>query len=124
MKYLLDTHIFLWWLNNDKKLSTYLREIIANPNNFICVSMVSGWEISIKVRAKKLPLKTSFKKVFENFQFNLLDVNLDHILQLHELPLYHKNPFDRMLVAQSKVEDLTIITTDTKIKKYKVKTLT
>ena len=123
MKYLLDTHIFLWWMNNDKKLKNYLEEIISDPNNSIYVSIVSAWEISIKVRAKKLPLKTSFKKVFEKFQFNLLGIDLKHVLAIHKLPLHHKDPFDRMLVAQAIVEGLTVITIDPKIKKYRVKTI-
>ena len=122
-RYLLDTQIFLWWLNNDKKLKASVKKIIADPNNLVYLSVVSGWEMSIKVHTKKLSLKNSFQKIFKNLQFDLLNVSLEHILRLHKLPFHHKDPFDRMLVAQSKVENLRLITSDKKILKYKVKFL-
>lgn len=122
MKYLLDTHIYLWWLNDDRKLSKQAKNIISNPENIILVSVMSFWEISIKVRAKKLPLKTSFDKLVENLQFDLLPINLEHVASLHKLPLHHKDPFDRMLIAQTKTEDCILITDDSQINQYKVST--
>lgn len=123
MRYFLDTNIFLWWLNDDKNLKKEVREIIENPLNQIFLSVVCAWEISIKHRSGKLPLRTTLEKCFKDLSFELLNIKLDHILRLNKLPLYHKDPFDRILIAQAKTENLTIITTDKKILKYKVKTL-
>lgn len=121
MRYLLDTHIFLWWLTEDKKLIAFVRKIIKDPQNQIYVSVVNGWEISIKNRLGKLPLKTTLKECFEISTFEVLNINLDHILTLNKLPLYHSDPFDRMLIAQAKAEKLRLITSDDKIKKYDIK---
>lgn len=120
MRYLLDTHVFLWWLNDDKKLKVPLREIIRDSSNSIFVSVISAWEISIKMKAKKFKLKTTFEKVFDKFQFELLDVNLSHVFRHHKLPVFHKDPFDRMLIAQAFAEKAILITGDSKFKKYKV----
>ncbi len=120
MRYLLDTNIFLWSLNADRKLKTSIREIIENPHNEIYISVVSGWEISIKHRSGKLPLKTTLEECFEKSDFSILNINLSHIMQLNKLPTYHKDPFDRILIAQAKVENLTLITSDQKFQKYKL----
>jgi len=124
VRYILDTNVFLWALNNHKRLKTSVKEIIVNPDNEIFVSVVSAWEISIKLKTNpRFKLRTSIKKAFELSGFEILDINFMHVLDMHKLPLYHKDPFDRILIAQAKVEDLTLITADAKIKKYKVKTL-
>ena len=120
MKYLLDTHVYLWWLNDDKKLSPSVRKIIENSNNIILVSAVSFWEISIKLQIKKLPLKTPFYSLYDNLQFTLLSMNMEHIFCFHTLPLFHKDPFDRMLIAQAKIENCTIISNDSKMKQYDI----
>ncbi|OGM20750.1 hypothetical protein A2714_03660 [Candidatus Woesebacteria bacterium RIFCSPHIGHO2_01_FULL_38_9] len=121
MKYLLDTHVFIWWLEADQRLSQNLKRIIDNPNNIKFVSVATFWEIIIKVHTKKLFLKTPVKNILKNFEFETLEINLKHVLGLEKLPDYHKDPFDRMLIAQAKVEDCTLITNDPKIQKYKVK---
>lgn len=120
MKYLVDTSIFLWSLNGDKKLKDEIKEIIENSKNQIFVSIASAWEISIKSRAGKLPLKTTLSKCFEILDFEILDINLNHILEFNRLALHkdHKDPFDRLLISQARVENLTLITTDEKIWKY------
>ena len=118
MRYLLDTNIFLWCLNGDKKLKDKIREAIKDSKNQIFVSIASAWEISIKHRAGKLPLKTTLKKCFENSPFEILNINLSHVLPMEKLPLLHKDPFDRILISQAKVENLTLITSDEKIWKY------
>lgn len=123
MDYLLDTHIFLWWLENDRKLKSPLRDIIQDNSNNIFVSVVSGLEISIKQKIGKLPLKTTVKTCFEKSEFGLLDVRLKHIIELDKLPVIHKDPFDRMLIAQAKAEKLTLLTDDVKIKRYKISIL-
>jgi len=123
MRYLVDTHIFVWWLNGDKRLEDPVVEIIKDPKNQIFVSVASGWEISIKHRKGKLPLKTTLKKCFELSSFEILNINLSHILQLDKLSLHHKDPFDRIIIAQSQVENLTLITSDQNIWKYKIDVL-
>lgn len=120
MRYLLDTNIFLWSLNGDKKLKGEIKEIIKNPKSQIFVSVASAWEISIKNRVGKLPLKTTLSKCFEILDFEILDINLIHTLEFNKLPLHkdHRDPFDRILISQSRVENLTLVTTDEKIWKY------
>lgn len=120
MKYLLDTNVFLWALNDDKRLKKPIRKILEDPLNEIFASVICGWEISIKHKIGKLPLKTGLSECFEKSQFSVLTINLNHILQLDKLPLYHKDPFDRILIAQAKAEDLILISSDPKIWKYKI----
>lgn len=120
MRYLIDTHIFLWWLNGDKKLKTPIRAIIENKENQIVVSVINGIEISIKAKGTKIKLSATVKRMFEISGFKVLDVSLNHVLELDKLPLYknHKDPFDRILISQARVENLTFITIDEKIWKY------
>jgi len=120
MNYLLDTQIFLWWLAKDKKLKESIKKIIADPQNTIYVSVTNAWEISIKYKIGKLPLKTTLEKCFEVTKFPIININLQHILQLDKLPLIHKDPFDRLLIAQSMIENLTLITSNPKIWQYKI----
>lgn len=121
MRYLLDTHILLWWLNDDKKLKSTVSKVIQDKENQIFISVVSGIEISIKNRSGKLPLKTTVKQIFKIAGFEVLDINLNHVLEFDKLPGCHKNPFDRILISQAKVENLSLITSDEKIWKYDVK---
>lgn len=120
MRYLIDTHIFLWWLNGDKRLKTPIREVIENKENQIIASVINGIEISIKTKRTKIKLSTTIDRMFEISGFKVLDVNLSHVLELDKLSLYknHKDPFDRILISQARVENLTFITSDEKIWKY------
>lgn len=120
MRYLLDTHIFIWWLSSDKRLKGSWRQLISDPHNLIFVSVVSAWEMSIKLQLGKLRLKAPLSDCFKDLQFEMLNISLNHVLNLNRLPLKHKDPFDRMLVSQAKVEDCILITDDRKIKQYKV----
>jgi len=122
MKYLLDTHVLLWWLGGDIRLSERFRKIIENTNNTKLVSVVSIWEIIIKVQTKKLPLKTSVGNLVKKIRFPILNIDIIHTLELIKLPGIHKDPFDRMLVAQAKSEGCILLTDDKNIKKYKVST--
>ena len=121
--YLLDTHIFLWSLDEIKRLTKEVTKILKDPRNRIFVSVATAWEISIKQKKGKLPLKTTLEECFRKSNFEILEIKLPHILQLENLPTYHKDPFDRILVAQAIVEKLMIITEDGKIKKYDVSVL-
>lgn len=120
MHYLIDTHIFIWWLSGNKKLKSSIRKILENNENHIVASVINGIEISVKARTRKIKLKTTVERMFEISGLKVLDVNLSHVLELDKLPLYknHKDPFDRILIAQARVENLTLISSDEKIWKY------
>ncbi len=121
--YLLDTHIFLWSLDEIKRLTKEVVNILKDPRNHIFVSVATAWEISIKNKKGKLPLKTTLEECFRKSNFEILDIQLAHVLNLEKLPILHRDPFDRLLVAQAIVEKLMIITEDEKIKKYDVSVL-
>jgi PIN domain nuclease of toxin-antitoxin system len=127
MKILLDTHAFLWWVADDPKLSTNAKAIIANPDNEIYLSVVSAWEIIIKVGTGKLtlmePPETYIPSRIASNQFEILSVQMPHILRINSLPNFHKDPFDRLLIAQGIEEDLLIVTIDNLIVQYPVKTI-
>ncbi len=123
MKYLLDTHILLQWLNNDKTLPYKIAEIIANPDNIIFVSSVNTWEITIKKSLGKLEAPNDLEKAIEANEFQKLPISIAHSTYIANLPLYHKDPFDRLLIAQAIVEGLTLLTCDTYISKYFVHTI-
>jgi len=127
MNILLDTHTFLWWVAEDAQLSLRAKEIIANPDNKIYFSVVSAWEIIIKVGIGKLslsePPETYIPSRIIANQFEILAVQMPHILKINSLPNFHKDPFDRLLIAQSLVEDLSLLTVDNAIAQYPVKTI-
>src|SRR5262245_9471287 len=108
MKLLLDTHAFLWFAQGDPHLSSLARNIIGDPNNDPLVSPVSWWEIAIKVSIGKLtlaePYGTYLKR--EILPFGKLDITLDHTTVVAALPFHHRDPFDRLLVAQATVEQI------------------
>lgn len=116
--YLLDTHILLWWLSDDKKLEKNIRDLIAKPTNNVMVSVVSMWEITIKKSLGKLTVPDNLKEAIYANEFEILSINADHALYVEHLPAIHNDPFDRLLIAQSIVEDLTFITADEIIPKY------
>ncbi|AFZ02854.1 type II toxin-antitoxin system VapC family toxin [Calothrix sp. PCC 6303] len=117
MSYLIDTHIFLWWLFNDSKLNTSCREIIHNSSNRIIVSSVSAWEIATKYRIGKLPeakqLIEEYSQILHKARFIELAITTEHALRAGSLPIDHRDPFDRMIMAQAEIENLPIITYDT-----------
>lgn len=116
MSYLLDTHILLWWLFNDPKLNQECRDIIRNPNHHIVVSSASAWEIATKYRIGKLPeakpLVDDYQNILQKAKFNELTIANAHALRAGSLPISHRDPFDRMLMAQAELENLPIITYD------------
>lgn len=120
---MLDTHIFIWWLLSDKRLKNSWQQLIADPGNLIFVSLVSAWEMAIKLKMGKLRLKKTLEECFRDQDFEMLGISLQHIVSLNRLPLKHKDPFDRMLIAQAKVEHCRLITDDQKIKKYRIRVL-
>lgn len=127
MSYLLDTHVFLWWILDDPRLNQNARGILKESQNEIYISSVSIWEISIKVGLKRLKLpsrsKQFFQKEISKNNFSVLSITIEHSLAIMALPKIHRDPFDRMLIAQAMEEKLTLITDDKIVKKYKVKTV-
>lgn len=123
MHYLLDTQVFIWWMEENKKLSVDVKSIIDNPLNNIFVSVVTPWEILIKIKAKKLRVPKNFAEFIINGIFKVMPIQIMHVLGIGALPLHHKDPFDRILVSQAKIENLTLITSDEKILEYDVTTL-
>ena len=124
MKVLLDTHTFLWWIANDPQLSPSARQIMEDANTEPLLSAVSGWEIAIKSRLGKLKLPADLQGfVAEQLRINaiqVLPIQMTHALHVFTLPDHHRDPFDRMLVAQSQLEQLPILTCDPQIARYAV----
>jgi len=124
MKYLLDTHAFLWFVSDDKRLSSKAKSIIQDSNNEIYFSAASAWEMSIKAKLGRL----KFRRNLESFiieqltanSFGPLAITIPHSLYTEKLPQIHKDPFDRMMISQTKVENMVLITGDKKIREYKV----
>ena len=120
MNLLLDTHVLLWWLNGDDTLSEMSQEAIADSKNLVFISAVTVWEIRIKEALKKLKIPENFKSVLAEQPFDLLNITHEHAHAIKDLPAYHSDPFDRMLIAQAKVEGFTLVTRDVHLKKYRI----
>ncbi len=120
MKVLLDTHVILWWLDDPGQLSDSAREIIAEPSNEILVSAVSAWEIAIKRALGKLQAPDNFAEAIRLCRFVPLNITMNHALATETLPMHHRDPFDRTLIAQSQVEGAAIVTRDSLFATYGV----
>ena len=122
MKYLLDTHVFLWWNLGDSQLSENAISIISDENNQIFLSAVSAWEIAIKVAKKRLTIpEEPVRFVPSRMQlhgFQPLPIQVHHATRVYGLPMYHTDPFDRLLIAQSQIENMPLISMDITIRNY------
>ncbi len=123
MKLLLDTHALLWALGQPKKLSDQARSKIEDPDNVVLVSAVSAWEIEIKRALGKLSAPGDLPEQMRLARFSELPVQVRHVQTLRTLPDVHRDPFDRMLIAQAMTDDLTLVTNDRHIQAYPCKTL-
>ena len=127
MRALLDTHTFLWWITDDHRLSSRVREIIGDGENELFLSTASGWEMAIKARLGRLELPEDIEHFIpEQMALNAissLPVRMSHALHVYKLPNYHRDPFDRMLIAQARLEELPILTVDSQISRYSVKVI-
>lgn len=125
MKFLLDTHVFIWMISNESALSKEAMAAMANQRNSLFFSAASYWEICIKISVGKLTLgKTWEKKVDRELEFNgiqWMPIRKNHSQAICSLPGIHKDPFDRILVSQAKCEKMVLITADKNIQKYPVK---
>ena len=124
MRYLLDTHTFLWWNMKSSRLSPRAVELCQDKANTLLLSLASVWEIQIKLQLGKLqltaPLAEVIKKQREENLIELLPIELPHVLGLANLPDHHKDPFDRMLIAQAISEGLILISHDPRMTQYPV----
>lgn len=121
MNLLLDTHTFLWAVDNHPNLSPDARAAITDGNNMVFVSAATAWEISIKKAIGKLTIpEGSYLDELSAHRFTPLDITTEHALAVEHLPHHHKDPFDRLLIAQAQIENLTLVTRDPRIKQYAV----
>jgi len=123
MKLLLDTHTILWFLGDVEKLSKAALSAILEPENEKYVSIVSAWELVIKISLDKLSFEggiANFFMVVEENGFEILPIKREYVKQLEKLPLYHRDPFDRMLIASAMAEGMNLISTDKEVIHYSV----
>lgn len=119
MRLLLDTHVLLWWLADDRKLRKPAREIIGNPNNDVHVSAASVWEAAIKTALGRLELQLDdLEEAITRSGFRPLPIGFRHAVTAGRLPSVHRDPFDRMLIAQASVEELRLISHDRVFERY------
>jgi len=127
MRILLDTHIFLWFINGSTQLSTDVRDAIRDPDNEVYLSSVSVWEAIVKYQLGKLPLpeppETYLPKQRDLHQIASLALDESSVVQLAKLPPLHRDPFDRMLICQALQNSLTIATVDAAVRAYSVSVL-
>ena len=125
MKALLDTHAFLWWITDDARLSKRARGFIADPDNELLLSAASAWEMAIKASLGKLEVAGELVELvtaeMNANAINGLAVTVQHALRVLALPHHHRDPFDRLLVAQCQIEDVPIVSGDAQYRKYGVK---
>jgi PIN domain nuclease of toxin-antitoxin system len=122
VRLLLDTHALLWWLADDPRLGAETREAVAD-SEVVLVSTASAWEIALKKGLGKLTAPDDLPSQLVRHQFTVLPIHLSHTVRYGDLPLIHRDPFDRMLVAQAQVEGLTIVSGDPAIAAYDVDVL-
>jgi len=124
MGYMLDTHTLLWYVENNEKLSTIAKSTIENTDERIFISITSLWEIAIKINIGKLKISGSIDTLvtyLENQDISLLPISPTHISSYIELPLYHRDPFDRMIIVQTMEEELILLGADEAFDLYGVK---
>ncbi len=126
MRILIDTHILIWHLEDDAHLSLAHSEIIADPDNEVLISIASLWEIAIKLSKGKLVISRSISDVAAHVERStslLFAIEPEHLIRVASLPFHHKDPFDRLIIAQSLVENIPILTSDSNFADYGVELL-
>lgn len=127
MRALVDTHVLLWWLKDDERLSAMARDVLADGDSHLLWSMASSWEIAVKARTGKLrlgrPIERLFGEIVGRQGLEILPITHEHCGRVARLPLHHRDPFDRMLVAQANQEKVPIVSADRKLDQYRVETI-
>lgn len=123
MQLLLDTHAFLWWLDDSPKLGPQARAAIGDGGNAVFVSAASAWEIAVKRASGKLDAPGDIAEWIAQCDFGDLPIEVEHAVAAAELPRHHTDPFDRMLIAQAQLEELTLVAHDDELGKYDVAVL-
>ena len=127
MNLLLDTHAFLWWITDGSRLSPRAREAIADGGNVLFFSAASGWEIAIKARLGKLRVPEDLRRFLtEQLSRNaiqVLPIHLSHALHVYTLPDHHRDPFDRLLISQSLLENLPVLSADPQLAQYAIEVI-
>jgi PIN domain nuclease of toxin-antitoxin system len=123
VKLLIDTQVLIWTLLEQERLATTAAEAIADEANDVFVSVVSAWEIEIKIAKNKLHGPSDLGTALAEQRFKLMQVTLDHVLAVESLPRHHRDPFDRMLIAQAQLGGLTLLTSDREFRRYPIATL-
>ncbi|MCA1618042.1 MAG: type II toxin-antitoxin system VapC family toxin [Acidobacteria bacterium] len=127
MKLLLDTHTFIWWAGSSTKLPRNVRARCEDPANVLLFSVVSAWEMQIKIQLGKLKVSLPLGDLIAYHRrinhMQILPAELEHVLALDSLPAHHKDPFDRLLIAQAMVEDIFLVSGDPEFSSYPVKLL-
>ena len=126
MNVLLDTHVLIWWMENNRRLGRRTKAAIHNPETTVWISSVSIWEINTKVAFGRLNVRPTLVDEIEEEMsssgFRRLPIYFEHAFALRTMPPHHRDPFDRMLVAQARYEELTLITADEQMTAYAVPT--
>ncbi len=126
MRYILDTHAAIWFITDNNKLPADSKKRIEDPDNECLVSAASLWEIAIKHSLGKLDLKLTLRDVFnliEQSHLHMLSITSEHILAISDLPFHHRDPFDRMIIGQGRIEKARIITKDAHFSRYGIETV-
>lgn len=125
--YLLDTNVLIWTISASNKLSSRAKRVMTLPTSSLSVSVVSVWELVLKFQVRKLRLRSGLDEALNEILYHspwtILPMKSEHLLTLGGLPMLHSDPFDRLLIAQAKYENLTIVTADEQIREYAIKTL-
>jgi len=117
VRLLLDSHVVLWWLMDDHRLGARARAAISDANE-VAISVATPWELGIKQRLGKLELPDDFVAAIAGDDFRLLPIELEHVVAAAALPLHHRDPFDRVLVAQARSDALTLVSADRSFRAY------
>ncbi len=127
MRFLLDTHIFLWFIAGSERLRDPARSLLIDPENEALLSVASLWEIAIKINLGKLTLERPFEELIPE-QLSVADIDrlpirMEHLTALLKLPLHHRDPFDRLIIAQALAEGVPVLSSDPEFRKYPVQVI-